>query len=131
MLGLDGLAAVRMQRPQLILLDMQLPDIDGLELLRHLKQGADTAAIPVLIVSADATPARVEQALAAGAAGYMGKPFDITASWPPWTGCWLRSTPKVSGRSHHESCVHAAASGAGQTQGRRSAISTHARRVLI
>jgi RNA polymerase sigma factor (sigma-70 family) len=79
MLGLDGLAAVRMQRPQLILLDMQLPDIDGLELLRHLKQGADTAAIPVLIVSADATPARVVQALAAGAAGYMGKPFDITA----------------------------------------------------
>jgi DNA-binding response OmpR family regulator len=58
---------------------MQLPDIEGLELLRHLKQGADTAAIPVLIVSADATPARVVQALAAGAAGYMGKPFDITA----------------------------------------------------
>ena len=37
MTGLDGLAAVRLQRPSLILLDMHLPDISGLELLRHLK----------------------------------------------------------------------------------------------
>ena len=37
MTGLDGLAAIRAQRPDLILLDMHLPDIDGLELLRHLK----------------------------------------------------------------------------------------------
>ena len=41
MLGLDGLAAVRQQRPDLILLDMQLPDISGLELLRHLGVGRD------------------------------------------------------------------------------------------
>ena len=79
LLGLDGLTAVRTQRPHLVLLDMQLPDIDGVELLRHLKQGADTAAIPVLVVSADATSGRIEQALAAGAAGYLGKPLDITS----------------------------------------------------
>jgi CheY-like chemotaxis protein len=45
MLGLDGLAAIRRRPPSLILLDMHLPDIDGLELLRHLKSDAQTADI--------------------------------------------------------------------------------------
>ena len=58
-LGLDGLAAIRQRRPSLILLDMHLPDIDGLELLRHLQADADTADIPVIVVSADATEARI------------------------------------------------------------------------
>jgi PAS domain S-box-containing protein len=75
--GLDGLAAVRDHRPDLILLDMQLPDISGLELLRHLKQDDDTADIPVIVVSADATTARMEQALTLGAAQYLTKPVDI------------------------------------------------------
>ena len=42
MTGLDGLAAIRARRPHLILLDMHLPDIDGLELLRHLKDDPTT-----------------------------------------------------------------------------------------
>ena len=53
--GLDGLAAVRARLPHLILLDMHLPDISGLELLRHLKADPATATIPVIVVSADAT----------------------------------------------------------------------------
>ncbi|MGH8796783.1 MAG: CHASE domain-containing protein, partial [Caldimonas sp.] len=52
--GLDGLAAVRTRRPDLILLDMHLPDISGLELLRHLKGDAQTMNIPIVVVSADA-----------------------------------------------------------------------------
>ncbi|MGZ5714110.1 MAG: CHASE domain-containing protein [Caldimonas sp.] len=75
--GLDGLAAVRARRPHLILLDMHLPDISGIELLRHLKSGPDTAAIPVIVVSADALGPQIDAALAAGATRYLTKPVDV------------------------------------------------------
>jgi CheY-like chemotaxis protein/nitrogen-specific signal transduction histidine kinase len=76
-MGLDGLSAIRRQRPDLILLDMQLPDISGLELLRHLKQDDSVADIPVMVVSADATTSRMQDALTLGAAHYLTKPVDI------------------------------------------------------
>lgn len=75
--GLDGLAAVRQRRPSLILLDMHLPDIDGLELLRHLKADESLCIIPVVVVSADATAAHIEAALTAGAAHYVTKPVNL------------------------------------------------------
>jgi PAS domain S-box-containing protein len=75
--GLDGIAAIRLQHPSLILLDMHLPDIDGLELLRHLKSDPATADIPVVVVSADATAARITEATAAGAAHYLTKPVNV------------------------------------------------------
>ena len=78
-LGLDGLAAIRHDKPDLILLDMHLPDISGLELLRHLKQDVDVAMIPVVMVSADATPRHMEQALTLGALHYVTKPLDVAA----------------------------------------------------
>jgi PAS domain S-box-containing protein len=77
MIGLDGLSAIRQRRPDLVLLDMQLPDISGLELLRHLKKDDDVADIPVIVVSADATTARMQEALTLGAAHYLTKPVDI------------------------------------------------------
>ena len=76
-LGLDGLAAVRRQRPDLILLDMQLPDISGLELLRHLKHDPDVASIPVVVVSADATAGNIQRALTMGAQHYVTKPLEV------------------------------------------------------
>jgi CheY-like chemotaxis protein len=75
--GAEALAALRHQRPHLVLLDMHLPDIDGLELLRQLKADPDTAPVPVVVVSADATPARIEQALAQGANRYLTKPVNV------------------------------------------------------
>ena len=77
-LGLDGLVAMRQQPPDLILLDMQLPDISGAELLRHLQQDPALADIAVIVVSADATPAHVEEALTLGAQHYVTKPLDVT-----------------------------------------------------
>ena len=77
--GLDGLAAVRLHRPSLILLDMHLPDIDGLELLRHLKDDDELGSIPVVVVSADATAAHIEAALTAGAAHYITKPVNLAS----------------------------------------------------
>ncbi len=75
--GLDGLAAIRMDPPSLVLLDMHLPDIDGLELLRHLKLDPATASTPVVVVSADATGGRIDQAMALGAAHYITKPVNV------------------------------------------------------
>jgi len=76
--GLDGLAAVRARRPHLILLDMHLPDISGLELLRHFKADPEIASIPVIVVSADALGPQIDAALAAGATRYLTKPVDVS-----------------------------------------------------
>jgi PAS domain S-box-containing protein len=75
--GLDGLAAVRSRRPDLILLDMNLPDISGLELLRHLKGDAQTANIPIVVVSADALAQQISDALECGAERYLTKPVTV------------------------------------------------------
>ena len=77
-LGLDGMAAIRRRRPDLILLDMQLPDISGIELLRYLKNDDMLADIPVVVVSADATPGHMQEALTLGAAHYVTKPLDVS-----------------------------------------------------
>jgi PAS domain S-box-containing protein len=75
--GLDGLAAIRAQQPDLVLLDMHLPDIDGLELLRHLKSDPTTEHIPVVVVSADALASQIEAAMQAGAFHYLTKPVSV------------------------------------------------------
>jgi CheY-like chemotaxis protein/anti-sigma regulatory factor (Ser/Thr protein kinase) len=77
MLGLDGLAAIRATQPDLVLLDMQLPDISGVELLGHLKNDDSVARIPVIVVSADATAENMQAALVAGAQHYVTKPVDL------------------------------------------------------
>ena len=76
-LGLDGLTAIRSHPPDLILLDMHLPDVDGLELLRQLQRDPACADIPIVVVSADATPTRIAEALAAGARHYLTKPLNL------------------------------------------------------
>jgi len=75
--GEAGLADIAADLPDLILLDMHLPDLDGLDVLRRLADDEQTASIPVLVVSADATASRIEQAFALGAADYATKPVDV------------------------------------------------------
>jgi len=75
--GLDGLAAIRARRPDLILLDMHLPDINGMELLRHLKSDAHTGGIPVVVVSADALTQQIDAAFEAGCVRYLTKPVSV------------------------------------------------------
>ena len=73
----QGLAMAIAQRPDLILLDIQLPGIDGFEVLRRLRLDAATCTIPVIAVSASAMQGDAEQGLAAGFARYLTKPLDM------------------------------------------------------
>ncbi|HEV2132092.1 MAG TPA: PAS domain S-box protein [Longimicrobiaceae bacterium] len=75
--GQLGLELAREHLPDLILLDLHLPDINGEEVLRRLRADARTATIPVVIVSADATRSSVERLRSAGADAYLTKPLDI------------------------------------------------------
>ncbi|MGA7912141.1 MAG: response regulator [Candidatus Dormiibacterota bacterium] len=67
---------VRAHRPDLILMDVQLPGQDGLALTRELKANAGTAAIPIVALTAHALAGQKETAIAAGCVGYITKPID-------------------------------------------------------
>ena len=64
-------------RPDLILLDVHLPDASGQEFLRLVKANPETNHIPVIMISADAMPEQIESALAAGATSYLTKPVQL------------------------------------------------------
>jgi len=72
----EALALLRTFHPRLILMDIQLPDMDGLELTRRLKADPATAAIPIVAVTAYAMKGDEEKMLAAGCAAYVSKPID-------------------------------------------------------
>jgi CheY-like chemotaxis protein len=76
MTGHDGVRVAIDDQPALILLDNRLPDGSGEQVLRHLAAAPATAAIPVVILSGDSNPATVNELLAAGAADFLGKPFE-------------------------------------------------------
>ena len=75
--GRDGIRAAIDDQPALILLDNRLPDTSGEQILRELAATPATATIPVVILSGDANPVTVNELLAAGAADFLAKPFDI------------------------------------------------------
>src|SRR3989441_6562175 len=77
MQGRLGLELAREHRPGLILLDLNLPDVHGSEVLRRLREDANTRDIPVVVISADASPKQVERLRAAGARDYLTKPLDV------------------------------------------------------
>ncbi len=77
MQGMLGLDMASEHRPDLILLDLQLPDMPGDELLRRLQADEKTRHIPVVMVSADATQGQVRRLLALGARRYLTKPLDL------------------------------------------------------
>ncbi|WP_119353047.1 hybrid sensor histidine kinase/response regulator [Azohydromonas sediminis] len=75
--GLAGLALARSLQPDLAVIDIDLPGIDGIELCRRLRADAATRAIPLVALSANALPADIERARAAGFDAYLTKPLDV------------------------------------------------------
>ena len=74
MTGSEGVAMAASDRPDLILMDMNLPRVDGWEATRRLKAAPETKTIPIIGLSAHARPADQERALAAGCVDYETKP---------------------------------------------------------
>jgi len=79
MTGRLGVELAREHQPDLILLDQHLPDIPGAEVLQRLRATPETRAIPIVIVSADATPGQLQRMLEIGATAYVTKPIDVAA----------------------------------------------------
>jgi CheY-like chemotaxis protein len=73
---IDALERIGQARPDLVLMDIQLPGIDGLSLARTLKGSPATAGIPIVAFTAHAMIGDEESAIAAGCAGYISKPID-------------------------------------------------------
>ena len=74
--GQEALEQVESERPDIILLDLMMPVMDGVAFSQALRERPAVSDVPIVVISADGNPAR---AAAVGAAGYLAKPFDIDA----------------------------------------------------
>jgi CheY-like chemotaxis protein len=77
--GKEALATLESTTPDIILVDIQLPDVDGLEITRRLRKEARFAATPIVALTAYAMPGDREMFLRAGCTGYVAKPIDTRA----------------------------------------------------
>ncbi len=75
--GFEALRLLPSQHFDLILTDINMPDIHGLELLRFVRQDPRTKAIPVVVVSTESSERDIQRGLALGASEYLVKPFDL------------------------------------------------------
>ncbi len=74
--GLEGLAVARQQSPDIVLCDLQMPEMDGYEAVREFKADARLRAIPIIAVTASSMSGDSVKALAAGFDGYLSKPIE-------------------------------------------------------
>ena len=74
--GQASLTQARRHHPDLILMDLSLPDMDGWEAVRHLRKMPEFRTTPIIAVTAHVSPLEAERAMAAGCSAHIGKPFD-------------------------------------------------------
>ena len=94
--GEAGLAAVRAEPPDLLLLDLQLGRVNGLDILAALRADPRTAKLPVLVVSADVLPTTVAAVRAAGAQGFIEKPLDLAKTLQRVDAAFAADAPPVT-----------------------------------
>lgn len=75
--GYPGIELARSHQPDMIIMDINLPDINGIEVLKILRTDPATAQVPVIALSSDAYPRQIEKGIEAGFFRYMTKPFRI------------------------------------------------------
>jgi two-component system chemotaxis response regulator CheY len=73
--GVEALAVLRSEWVDLVMTDINMPEMDGEELLNEVRHDDRLADMPVLVVSTDRSETRIRQMIAAGASGYIAKPF--------------------------------------------------------
>ena len=93
--GSEALSMARAEHPDLILMDIQLPGIDGLTVTRTLKAQQDTKEIPIVGISAYASHEDIDRALEAGCMAYLPKPLDMPR--------FLNLIKQLLGRDDHPS----------------------------
>ena len=74
--GLEAIAAVHEARPDVVLLDWMMPELDGPETCQRLKADPATASVPIIFLTARSQEAEIQRGLSLGARGYITKPFD-------------------------------------------------------
>ena len=74
--GRQGLAMIKLHKPDVVLLDLMLPGMDGFEICENSKADPETKNIPIIFLTAQPQPASIARAMSLGAAGYIIKPFD-------------------------------------------------------
>jgi CheY-like chemotaxis protein len=79
--GASGLRAAREDAPELLLIDMNLPDMNGLQIVAQLRADPHTARLPCIALSADAMPEQARAAKQAGFDDYWTKPISIAQMW--------------------------------------------------
>jgi CheY-like chemotaxis protein len=77
--GLEGIETALRMHPDVVLMDVAMPRMDGLEATRRLRRNPDTAGVPIVILSAYSTLQDRERAFAAGASDFLSKPCDLDA----------------------------------------------------
>lgn len=95
--GAEGIATAAAQQPDLILLDLSLPVIDGWEAARRLKSSPATAAIPIIALTAHAMAGDRERATEAGCDDYDTKPIDLERLTGKIEALLLRGPPETAG----------------------------------
>jgi len=73
--GKSALLAIAADRPDIVVLDIMLPDLDGFDVCRAIKQNPDTASLPVIMLTAKKSSQDLERGKVAGANAYITKPF--------------------------------------------------------
>ena len=96
--GTRGIELARVHRPEVILMDINLPDITGIEVLRLLRKDPCTAAIPVIAVSANAMQHDIEKGRQAGFFKYLTKPINVN-EFTATLNLALESADLTSGRT--------------------------------
>jgi two-component system, cell cycle response regulator DivK len=97
--SVQALERLKLRTPDLILMDLQLPGMDGLSLTRQLKADPATARITIVALTAHAMTGDREQTLAAGCAGYIAKPIDTRAFGNQVRGFLPRAMPASPART--------------------------------
>ena len=101
--GRDGVAAARLQKPDLILMDLTMPEMDGWMAAEKLKADEITKSIPLYALSAHTLPSDRKRALDAGCDGYVSKPIHMAGFLDIIERAFARKKEKKKTQTSHES----------------------------